>query len=85
MIDYYGQGIVVPLYIEVESGERLSRAVKREREQSEPKYAELCRRFLADEEDFSEKNIVDAGITRRYENVILEDCISEIVETIKEL
>lgn len=85
MIDYYGQGIVVPLYIEVESGERLSRAVKREREQSEPKYAELCRRFLADEEDFSEKNIVEAGITRRYENVILEDCISEIVETIKEL
>ena len=55
MVKYYGTDVVVPIYIEVESGERLERAVKRERQQSEPKYAELCRRFLADEEDFKEE------------------------------
>lgn len=83
MVKYYGDKSVVPIYIEVETGERLSRAVNRERGQSKPKYAELCRRFLADEEDFKEENIKKAGITKRYENVVLEDCIEEIVESIK--
>lgn len=83
MVKYYGDKAVVPIYIEVETGERLFRAVNRERGQSKPKYAELCRRFLADEEDFKEENIKKAGITKRYENVVLEDCIEEIVESIK--
>ncbi len=85
MVKYYGTDVVVPIYIEVESGERLERAVKRERQQSEPKYAELCRRFLADEEDFKEENIVGAGICKRYRNQDLGKCITEIVETMKEI
>lgn len=84
MVEYYGADVIVPLYIQVETGERLWRAVNRERSQSEPKYAELCRRFLADEEDFKEENIIKAGIKRKYENVVLEDCINEIVDTIKQ-
>ena len=66
MIDFYGEDVVVPLYIQVETGERLARAVNRERNQSEPKYKELCRRFLADEEDFSEEKIEKAGIKKRF-------------------
>lgn len=85
MVKFYGENTVVPLYIEVETGERLWRAIKREREQNNPKYAELCRRFLADEEDFKDENIINAGIQKRYQNAVLEECISEIVETIKEL
>lgn len=84
MVKYYGKDVVVPLYIEVENGERLWRAVNRERNQREPKYMELCRRFLADEEDFKEENIVKAGIQRKYENINLQDCISEIIDTIRE-
>ena len=43
----------------------------------------MCRRFLADSEDFDEKNIVEAGITRRYDNNgPLEDCLSDIRQTI---
>lgn len=83
MVNYYGEDVVVPIYIFVENGERLERAVKRERQQSEPKYAELCRRFLADEEDFSEENIEKAKINKRFENVELENCIDEIVDYIK--
>ena len=82
MTDYYGKEAVVPIYIEVDDGERLERAVKRERSQQEPKYAELCRRFLADEIDFKEENILAAGIERRYENDCLEHCICEIKEMI---
>lgn len=51
--DYYGSDCLVPIYLEVEDGLRLQRALDRERGQKEPKYKELCRRFLADEEDFS--------------------------------
>ncbi|MFQ9516253.1 MAG: guanylate kinase [Eubacterium sp.] len=82
---YFGKENVVPLYIQVETGERLWRAVNRERNQIEPKYAELCRRFLADEEDFKEENIIEAGITKRYNNIDLNQCIAEIVDTIEAL
>lgn len=75
---YYGEDKVVPIYIEVEDGERLSRALSREKNQAEPKYREMCRRFLADCEDFSEEKLANAGIKRRFENKNLEECLEEI-------
>ena len=78
MKGYFGRNAVVPIYIEVEDGERLTRALEREKEQSEPKYAEMCRRFLADEEDFSEENLRRAEITDRFENADLTECLTEI-------
>lgn len=83
VVKYYGRDVVVPIYVEVESGERLERAVKRERMQTNPKYEELCRRFIADEADFSEEKIAAAGITKRYENNNLDKCVEEIIDTIK--
>lgn len=71
---------LTPIYIEVEDGLRLERALKREREQKQPKYAELCRRFLADSEDFSEENIKNAGIEKRFQNIELDRCVDEIIE-----
>ncbi len=82
--EYFGEGKMVPVYIEVEDGLRLARAVERERRQAEPKYAELCRRFLADAEDFSEKNLKKAGISRRFVNNGLAECLSEIEAYIRE-
>lgn len=76
--DYYGRENVVPLYIEVEDGERLSRALSRERMQKNPKYEELCRRFLADSEDFSEEKLKAAGIHERFENRDLDETEREI-------
>ena len=77
--DYFGEQALVPLYVEVDDGLRLSRALERERGQKEPKYAEMCRRFLADCEDFSEENIAKAGIVRRFSNnTTPEACFSEI-------
>ena len=43
---HFGEERVCPVYVEVEDGERLLRAVGREKMQEKPKYAELCRRFL---------------------------------------
>lgn len=75
---FYGAGALVPLYIHVEDGLRLRRAIEREEQQTVPKYKEMCRRFLADEEDFSPENLERCGIMRQYENVVLEDCLGEI-------
>lgn len=82
MIEYYGAEKIIPLYIEVEDGERLSRALARERQQAQPKYKELCRRFLADEEDFSEEKLGRLGIDRRFCNEDIEHCLGEITEVI---
>ena len=75
---YFGAEALVPIYIEVEDGERLRRALEREKGQSVPKYAEMCRRFLADAEDFSEENLKEAGIVTRFINGELESCLEEI-------
>ena len=82
---YYGLEQVIPIYVEVEDGLRLSRAVERERAQREPKYAELCRRFLADEADFSEEKLSEAGIVKRFQNDDLERCLQEIFREITKL
>ncbi len=76
--EYYGKERVIPIYIEVEDGERLQRALERERAQEQPRYEELCRRFLADAKDFSEGNLRAAGITKRFTNEVLEDTLREI-------
>ena len=83
MRDYYGEDAIVPIFIEVEQGERLKRAILREIEQSEPKYEELCRRFLADEKDFREEEIERLGIKKKYMNEDLDTCVEEIVKDIQ--
>ena len=80
--EFYGKEHIMPIYIEVEDGLRLSRALERERAQTKPQYAELCRRFLADAEDFSEENLERAGIKRRFQNIDKETCMEEILREI---
>lgn len=80
--DYFGADRVIPIYISLDDGERLNRAVRRERKQDNPKYEELCRRFLADADDFSEDKLKEAGIVRHFDNYCLKDCLNEICEFI---
>ncbi|MBS7306376.1 MAG: guanylate kinase, partial [Lachnospiraceae bacterium] len=81
--DYFGSDKVVPIYIEVEDGLRLQRALNREKKPENRRFKELCRRYLADSEDFSEDKIKDAGIDKRFENVDLSSCINEVKEYIR--
>ena len=64
----FGSDVVVPIYVEVCDDIRFLRAVEREKKQKEPKYLELCRRFVADSADFSEEKLAEAGITVRFDN-----------------
>lgn len=81
-VEYYGNDMIVPIYIEIDDKTRIHRALTREDSQDEPKYAEMCRRFLADEQDFSNEKIEKAGIVKRYNNINLNECISEIANDI---
>lgn len=75
---YFGKEAMVPVLIELDDGVRLQRALNREKKQEHPKYEEMCRRFLADSEDFSEEKIARAGIEKRFYNEDLEQCLKEI-------
>ncbi len=82
--DYFGAKNVIPIYIEVEDGERLSRALAREKLEEKPKYAEMCRRFLADSEDFAETKLEEAKIRKRFENQDKEETIQAILDYMKQ-
>lgn len=82
--EYFGREQVVPIYIEVEDGERLIRAISREKQQTVPKYEEMCRRFLADAADFSNENLEKLRINKRFMNQDLRITIEEIVVYIEE-
>ena len=75
---FFGIDQVVPIYIEVDDFDRIERALKREKEQNTPCVAELCRRFLADEEDFSEEKLDETGIDIRVRNDDFEEALSHI-------
>ena len=84
--EYCGENAVVPVYVEVNDDIRFLRAVEREKSQSQPKYAELCRRFLADNEDFSDEKLAEAGIDIRFENNgTVEECFCSIKKYISEI
>ena len=76
--DYFGADKILPVMIELDDGKRLQRALDREMRQENPKYEEMCRRFLADNADFAEEKIKEAGITIRFQNYDLEKCLKEI-------
>ena len=75
---YYGEEAICPLYIEVEDGERLKRAIARVETQDFPKYEEMCWRVLADCKDFTEDKIKEAGIVRRFQNIESNRTLQEI-------
>ncbi len=49
----FGEDAVRPVYLTLPDGVRLHRCLDREDGQLRPDYAEMCRRYLADEADFS--------------------------------
>ncbi|MBQ2204321.1 MAG: guanylate kinase, partial [Lachnospiraceae bacterium] len=80
---YYGKDVIFPIYLEVSNDVRKKRALDRENMQKVPKLDEMERRFKADEIDFSEENIKNAEITKRYINDDFDVCFKQIFDDIK--
>ena len=81
--EYFGADKVVPILITLDDGVRLQRALDREKLQENPKYEEMCRRYLADTEDFSLEKQREASIGKSFENDDLESCLQQIKDYIK--
>lgn len=81
---FYGKDKVVPIMIELDDGVRLQRALDREKAQDHPRYEEMCRRFLADAEDFSAQKLARADIDRTFYNDRLDRCLNEIVDYLQQ-
>ena len=75
--NYYKEA-VVPVYIQTEDGIRLTRALEREKQQTEPKYAEMCRRFLADCKDFDLTKCDLPLDIYSNDSGNVEDCVNKI-------
>lgn len=82
---YFGAEALCPIYIDLDEGVRLKRAIARERNQQKPNYREVCRRFLADDADFAEENLERLEITKRYFNEDLETCLHSIETDIRKI
>lgn len=78
--NYYGKSALIPIYINLEDGIRLNRALIREKQQEKPRYAELCRRYLADDEDFSQQKLKEADVDLQFENDNLDAALKKILE-----
>lgn len=83
MKEYFGADKMLPIMVELDDGIRLQRALDREKMQEQPKYEEMCRRFLADSEDFSAEKMKEAGIDRIFYNDDLKKCLGEILDYIE--
>lgn len=83
MREYFGLDVMVPLYLEIDDGERLRRAWSRESAQKKPRFDEVCRRYLADEADFAEEKLNELGITDRYRNDDVDKCLEKVKAVIR--
>ena len=86
--DYFKENEEVdikPIYIAIDEEERRKRAEAREARQKEPKYAEMERRLKADNKDFSEEKLKEAGITEKetFYNYDLDRCVNSILKYIE--
>lgn len=77
-----GEDRIVPIYLQVDDGIRLQRALNRELLEEHPNYAEICRRYLTDHEDFSEEELLKSRIQRRFNNESFPECKQEILDYI---
>jgi len=76
---------LLPVYITVDEEERKKRAIQREEKQKSPNYHEVERRIKADNIDFSEENLKQAGIEKEqtFENYDLNTCVEKIINYIQ--
>ncbi len=83
-VKFYGDENIISLLITLDDGIRLQRALDREKREENPKYQELCRRFLADSIDFSKENIRKRHITSIINNDDdLDNTIEEVEKVLK--
>lgn len=81
---YFGKDTIVPILVDMDGGSRIIRAVEREKKQRNQNYKELCRRFMADEDDFSHENIRKRNISDLIDNNgTIEDSVIQLEKIVQ--
>lgn len=62
----FGKENVVPIYIYTSENQRLKWMIKRESMNIVPSYKEVCRRYIKDEEDFTDEKLKQGGIDENH-------------------
>ena len=76
LMDCYGPERVCVVYLHVDDRTRLLRCIDREEGQERPDYTEACRRFLADQSDFSRQRLAQFKNFHTIDTALdLEDCM----------
>ena len=78
LMNFYGPEAVVVIYLFLDDRTRLLRYIDRESRQKHPDYAEVCRRFLADQTDFSEERLAQLPHLRTINTGAgIEECLAQ--------
>ena len=78
LMDAYGPQAVCIACLHVDDHTRLLRCVEREERQEHPDYTELCRRFLADQSDFSPDRMAQFPNLHLIDTALgVEDCLEQ--------
>lgn len=77
-LDFYPRDSLVPIYFELDKGIRLQRTLDREKKSKNSDYAEMCRRFLADEQDFTNEMIATYKPWTIDNNGTIEETMKQI-------
>lgn len=76
--EQYGSDMVHVVYLVADDKTRLLRCIDRESRQILPDYVEVCRRFIADQKDFSDEKIrLLKNVHRIDTSLSLEDCLKK--------
>lgn len=81
-LKYFNEDNVISLYLKVDDEVRIQRVLERERKLANPDYKEMCRRFLADSEDFSLENLKKRPISAIIDN---NGTIDETLEQVQKV
>lgn len=80
LMDCYGPGHVQVVFLHTDDRTRLLRCIDRESRQERPDYDEVCRRFLADQADFSRERLaLLPGLRSIDANRPPEDCLAQFL------
>lgn len=77
--EYFGEENVIVVNVVVDDGLRLQRALTRELNGGRG-FLEMCRRFLADSEDFNQVKLSTIANLKTVENIDIEQCVLEVNE-----
>ena len=75
---HYGEENVCVIYMAIGDKERLLRCIDRESRQENPDYSEVCRRFIADQADFTEEKV------NEFNNLYYIDSGKSVEECLKQ-